>query len=161
MADIQKIVAVRIQATSLDATVVPSFEPQAPRFGNVIAEASGGVSPNEIRTVLWQDGLVQDVESDTVAGLNLDVIENADAANVAKFQGQVALRIAPGGAVPGDVAGGTSREFAGLVIGVYKRTPIEAVAGTGEDYVLILTPATGAVIEDLADSFAVLKNQSV
>jgi hypothetical protein len=160
MADIQKVVAARIQATSLSAVVQPSLQPQGPRFGNIIDELSQEISPEEIRTVLWQDGLVQDVTADTIAELNLDVIEDPDLANRTKFQGQVALRIAPGGPVPGDVAGGTSREFSGLVIAVYKRTPIEAAAGTGADYVLIVSPNNGAYFEDLADSFAVLKNQT-
>lgn len=158
MADVQKVVAARIQATSLSAVEQPSLQPQPPRFGNIIAESSSELSPQQVRTVLWETGLVQDVPSDSVAGLNLDVIEDAAADAIATFAGQVALRIAPDGAVPGDRAGGTSREFSGLVVSVYKRTPIEQQPGTGDDFVLIFDQ--GTYFEGLASTFTVLNNQT-
>lgn len=159
MADVQKVVAARIQATSLSATPQPSFQPQGPRFGNIIAEASNESGPPEIRTVLWDNGLVDDVEADLVAELNLDVIEDPAADVISTFEGQVALRVAPEGAVPGDPAGGTSREFSGVVVAIYKRTPLEATPGSGDDFLLVLTPQ-GTYVEDLASSFTVLRNQT-
>jgi hypothetical protein len=158
MADVQKVVAARIQATSLSAVQQPSLQPQGPRFGNIIAEESNELAPKEIRTVLWDNGLVDDVEADTVAELNLDVIEDPEADVISTFEGQVVLRVAPEGAVPGDAAGGTSREFSGLVIAIYKRTPIEAEAGSGEDFLLVFS--SGTFFEDLAGSFTVLRNQT-
>ena len=156
MADVQKVVAARIQATSLSATHQPTLQPQGPRFGNIIAEGGEG---SEIRTVLWDNALVQDVEGASVAALNLDVIENADADTVTAFEGKVVLRKAPDGAVAGDPAGGTSRQFASAVLAVYKRTPLEDTPGTGDDFILAIGLQNGGYFEDLAESFVVLTNR--
>jgi len=157
MADVQKVVAARIQATSLSATLQPSLQPQGPRFGNICAEDSDEGS--EARTVVWDNALVQDVRSTTVAGLNLDVIEDADDDTVFAFEGKVVVRIAPGGAVAGDPAGGTSRQYAAAVLAVYKRTPLEDEPGTGQDFLLAVDLSNGAFYEDLAEHFVVLTNR--
>lgn len=159
MADVLKVVAARIQATSLSATEQPTLNPQPPVFGIIIAEASSELSPQETRTVLWQSGLVQDVVAGAVADLNLDVIEDAEVSTVDEFEGQVVLRIAPGGPVPGDPDGGTSHEFQGPVVAVYKRTPIQAAAGTGSDFVLVYVYERGTYFEGLASTFTVLTNR--
>lgn len=156
MADNQKVVAARIQATSLSATLQPSLQPQGPRFGNVIADGGEG---SEIRTILWDNGLVQDVEGASVADLNLDVIEDADEDTVDAFEGTVVVRIAPGGPVAGDPAGGTSRQYAAAVLAVYKRTPLEDTPGTGDDFLLAYDLSNGAYYEDLAEHFVVLGNR--
>jgi hypothetical protein len=161
MADVLKVVAARIQKTSLSATLQPTLQPQGPRFGNVIAEASSQNDPQETRTVLWDNALVQDVQAGTVAALNLDVIEDPENDTVTEFLGNVVLRIDATGVSDGstDPAGGTSREFTGLVVGIYKRTPIDATPGSGDDYLLIQTIANGLYFEDLASAFTVLGNR--
>src|SRR6185369_16310304 len=131
MADALKVVAVRIQSTSSAPTQAPSMQPQPPAFGNVTAEAAG---PPLTRTILWDDTLVTTVTGDALADLNLDVIEDAVQATVDTFLGNYAIRIASGGAQSTDASGGTSRAFRGLVVAVYKRTHIEDVAGTGDDF---------------------------
>jgi len=155
MPDVLKVVAARIQATSLSATLQPSLQPQGPLFGNIIGEESTE-APEETRTVLWQNDLIQDVVAISVADLNLDVIEDADADSVNRFSGAFVVRVDPNGPVQGDVAGGTSREFAGTVISVYRRTPLEATPGSGDVFLLCLS--NGMYCEDLASQFTVLKN---
>lgn len=161
MADVLKVVAPRIQKTSISATLAPSLQPQGPRFGNVIAEASSEIDPKETRTVLWDNALIQDVQADTTAELNLDVIENPETETLDDFLGNVVLRIDAGGVSSGssDPAGGTSREFTGVVVGIYKRTPLEETPGSGDDYLLIQTLANGLYFEDLASAFTVLSNR--
>ena len=155
MADVLKVVAARIQTTSKDGPV-PSLQPQPPLFGIIVAESSSEVGPLETRTVLWENTEVNDVVGGTVTDLNLDVIEDADAVTLDKFDGNMVLRIAPNGPVAGDPAGGTSREFTAMVVSVYRRTPIQDAAGTGNEFLLAVS--NGTYYEDLATSFAVLKN---
>jgi hypothetical protein len=162
MADVLKVVSPRIQKTSLGGdSLQPSFQPQGPAFGNIVAELSDG---GETRAVLWSsDAVINDVLADDVAGLNLDVIEDADAATVDTFEGTVVLRIAPGGPVVSgsavlDAAGGTSREFKGTVVAIYRRTPIEAQAGSGDEFLLMRCINDGMYLEDLSSQFTVLKN---
>lgn len=159
MADVLKVVAARIQKTSLSATLVPTLQPQGPRFGNIIAEASN--DNEEIRAVLWDNALVQDVIADTIAELNLDVIEDPETATVTEFLGNVVLRINAAGVSSGspDPAGGTSREFTGVVVGIYKRTSLEQIPESGDDYLLVQSLANGLFFEDLADSFVVQGNR--
>jgi hypothetical protein len=159
--DVGKIVSPRILRTSLSATLQPTFQAQGPGFGNVMNEDSAQV---ETRTVLWDNANVNDVVAADVAGLNLDVIEDAESDTLAAFEGKVVLRIAPGGPITSgsavlDPAGGTSREFAGAVIAVYRRTPIEATPGSGDEFLLMRCLSDGMYLEDLASEFTVLENR--
>lgn len=161
MADVGKIVSPRIQRTSLSATLQPTFQAQGPGFGNVEAESSDVV---ETRTVFWDNANLNDVVAADVAGLNLDVIEDADTDTLAEFEGKVVLRIAPGGPTTSgsavlDPAGGTSREFAGLVVAVYRRTPLEDAPESGDQFLLMRCISDGMYLEDLATQFTVLKNR--
>lgn len=151
MADALKVVAVRIQSTSTVAALAPSMQPQGPHFGVIAAEAAG---PPLTRTILWDNVNLNEVDGDAAADLNLDVIEDAVQATVDKFLGALAIRIAATGATTLDPSGGTPREYTGLVVSVYKRTPIQDAAGTGSDYLLLYVD--GTYYEDLAANFVVM-----
>jgi hypothetical protein len=68
------------------------------------------------------------------------------------------VRIAPGGATAGDPAGGTSRELAGTVVAVYRRTPLGDAPGSGSEYAVVHI-APDVWMEDLAANFAVLPSR--
>ena len=140
---IKDIVSPRISTSS------PSvFQPQPPHYGIVTVEALPAL------TVLW-DTAAPPVAYNS-ATLFIDVIEEASTPTKDAFTGKVVLRIAPDGAVPGDPAGGTSREFAGTVVGIYRRRPIGTVPA-GSEYLLV--KSGDLYFEDLASNFTVLANR--
>ena len=141
---IKDIVSPRISTSS------PSvFQSQPPHYGIITAEPGA----NQV-TVLW-DTAAPPVAYNS-ATLFIDVIEEASTPTKDAFTGKVVLRIAPDGAVPGDPAGGTSREFAGTVVGIYRRRPIGTVPA-GSEYLLV--KSGDLYFEDLASNFTVLANR--
>jgi hypothetical protein len=134
---------------------------QPPRWGIAFVVAAG---PPILIDILWEDGLRSQAQADNETDLHLDIIEDATQANVDLFQGTMALRKGPGAPFVGptglvvDAAGGTSREFAGRVVSVHKRTPSQSQAGSGQDFVLIQA-SPNLYYEDLASQFVVLTNR--
>jgi hypothetical protein len=138
------IVSPRINAVS------PStMQLQPTHFGIITAHAAPG-SP----TVLWDNANPVTFAAANDANLNLDVIEDAAVGVRAAFTGQSVLRISPSGATSADPAGGTSREFVGTVIAIYKRTPLGNAPGSGDDYLLVKSGEL--YFEDLATQFTVV-----
>lgn len=137
-----------------------TFQAQPPHFGNVVAETG-----TTAKTVLWDNDILSDMVAANLADFNLDLISDADAPTIALFKGKVALRIAPGGPIMSgalviDPAGGTSREFAGAVVSVHRRTAVQSPQVlTGPVYVLIQVHNTDTFYEDLASNFTVLGNR--
>ena len=149
---VKDIVSPRISSSS------PSvFQPQPPHFGIVTVEALPAL------TVLWDTAAPPVAYNPAAtADLNIDVIEEASAQTQGIFTGKVVLRIAPDGAVQGDAAGGTSREFAATVVGIYRRRPLIADPAPdpfpiGTEYLLV--KSGDLYFEDLATNFTVLKNR--
>jgi len=138
------IVSPRINAVS------PStLQLQPTHFGNITAHAAPGAP-----TVLWDTGVAVLMAAANDANLNLDVIEDAAAGTLNTFTGQIVLRIAPNGATATDAAGGTSREFVGTVVSIYKRTPLGDAPGSGDDYLLV--KSGNLYFEDKATQFTVV-----
>jgi hypothetical protein len=120
---------------------------QPPHFAIITLD---GATPK----VLW-DTAVATTLTDT-APSTLDIIENAPTGPgsiTEKFTGKTVLRIAPSGPEPGDPAGGTSREFVGTVVAIYRRTP-RGFPGTGKDFLLV--KSGDVFFEDLGTQFAVI-----
>lgn len=126
-----------------------SIQPQPTHFGIITAHAAPGAP-----TVLWDTALIEVMAAADDASLFLDVIEDASQVNIDEFTGRTVLRIAPAGAEPGDVAGGTSREFVGTVVAIYKRTPLGDAPGSGDDYLLV--KSGDLFFEDLAAQFTTI-----
>ena len=141
------VVAARVSQSS------PSvFQLQPPHFGKVTDEPVAPLAVNE--TILWDNALKSIVSAASAANLFLDVIEDPPFTTVNQFKGRTVLRIAPGGPVAGDPAGGTSREYVGVVVAIYRRRPFEGAPGSGGVYLLV---ASGDLFfEDLASRFTVL-----
>ena len=138
------IVALRINTAS------PStMQLQPPLFGNIVAHAAPGAP-----TVLWDNVNLQVYTAADDASLHFDVIEDPETATFDEFIGQSVLRIAPSGATAADPAGGTSREFVGIVVAIYKRTPLGDAPGSGEDYLLV--KSGDLYFEDKATQFTVV-----
>lgn len=138
------IVALRINTAS------PStLQLQPPHFGNITVHAVPGQP-----TILWDNANVQAYVAASDANLNLDVIEDPENATFDEFIGQSVLRISPDGATSTDPAGGTSREFVGIVLAIYKRTPLGDAPGSGNDYLLV--KSGDLYFEDLATQFTVV-----
>lgn len=133
----------------LNQTTPSSVEPQPTHFGKITAHAAPGAP-----TVLWDTGLSTVMAATSDANLGLDVIETAEDATLASFAGQTVVRIASSGPTADDPSGGTSREFAGLVVAIYKRTPLGATPGSGNDCLLVKSGDT--FFEDVATEFVVL-----
>jgi hypothetical protein len=126
------------------------IQPQPTHYGTVTAEPAAGQA-----TVLW-DTAVPPIAyvAVTDAALNLDVIEDADANAIGTFRGKTVLRIAPNGPVPGDPAGGTSREFVGTVVGIYRRRQLTFGPGPFPPGPVYLSVQSGNLFfEDLAANF--------
>lgn len=145
------IVALRITQSS-----PTSQQLQPPQFG-VVTDDTNPLS----QVVRWATTVEATIAGAALADLNLDVIMEASAATKSKFNGRTVLRIASTGPKQGDPAGGTSREFVGTVIAVYRRTPLENLpvppGQVGPEYLLVKTG--DMYIEDLATQFAVLKDR--
>jgi hypothetical protein len=145
------------QALQLPGFSSPTtVQAQPPRYARVIAFVDGGPWS---RDLLWDDASQSTVVGAALADLALDVIEAplTPAMNAArsKFMGEQVIRISLSGAKPGDPSGGTSREFAGTVVAVYMRTPIQDAAGTGQ--IVLVVNANGEFFEDLASQFVILE----
>jgi len=131
-------------------TASPStMQLQPPHFGNITAHAAPG-SP----TVIWDNVNVQTYAAANDANLNFDVIEDPEDATNEAFVGQNVLRVSPSGATAADPAGGTSREFVGIVLAIYKRTPLGNTPGSGNDYLLVKSGEL--YFEDQATQFTVV-----
>jgi hypothetical protein len=130
-----------------------TFQAQPPRYGRVVGITATAPA------ILWDDASESVITVALATDLNvvLDVIENADAASISAFLGKVVLRISPNGPATGDPAGGTSREFAGTVVAIYRRTPIIDAAGTGPVFLVVCSQ--GEFYEDVATNFTVLTNR--
>jgi len=138
------IVALRINTAS------PStMQLQPPHFGNVTVHTVPGQP-----TVLWDNANVQAYVAASDANLSFDVIEDPEDATFDEFIGQSVLRISQNGATAADAAGGTSREFVGIVLAIYKRTPLGDAPGSGNDYLLV--KSGDLYFEDLATQFTVV-----
>ena len=144
------IVSARISQSS------PStIQSQPPHFGRITATPIGPLAVNQ--TIRWDNALASTVSAANNANLFLDVIEDADQATLAEFLGRTVLRIAPGGPVARDPAGGTSREFVATVVAMYRRRPFEGGAGSGS--IFLLVKSGDLFFEDLASRFAVLADR--
>lgn len=131
-------------------TASPStMQLQPPLFGIITVHAVPGQP-----TVLWNNVNVQAYVAASDADLNFDVIEDPETATFDEFIGQSVLRIAPSGATAADPAGGTSREFVGIVVAIYKRTPLGDTPGSGNDYLLV--KSGDLYFEDQATQFTVV-----
>jgi len=131
-------------------TASPStMQLQPTHFGIITVHAAPGQP-----TVLWDTAVVQALVAASDANLNLDVIEDPEAATFDEFVGQSVLRISSSGATAADPAGGTSREFVGIVVAIYKRTPLGDTPGSGNDYLLVKSGEL--YFEDQATQFTVV-----
>jgi len=144
------IVSARISQSSPSAIQV-----QPPHFGKITATPIGPLTVNQ--TIRWDNALESTVSAANAASLFLDVIENADQPTLDEFLGKTVLRIAPGGPVTRDPAGGTSREFVGTVVAMYRRRPFEGAPGSGN--IFLLVKSGDLFFEDLATRFAVLTDR--
>ncbi len=144
------IVAARVSQSS------PStFQLQPPHFGIITATPGAPLAVNS--TIRWDDAQSSIVSAADAASLFLDTIEDAAQATLDTFTGKTVLRIAPAGAVTGDPAGGTSREFVGIVVAIYNRRAFEDAPGSGEDFLLVKSGEL--FFEDLASRFTVLSDR--
>lgn len=124
------------------------IQPQPTHYGIVTATTGAGNA-----TVLWDTAAAPvSYTAATDAALNLDVIETASQSTIDKFRGKTVLRIAPSGPVQGDPAGGTSREYVGTVVGIYRRRQLGTVPA-GAEYLLV--KSGDLFFEDLAVNFTV------
>ena len=131
-------------------TAAPStMQLQPTHFGIITVHAVAGQP-----TVLWDNANVQAYVAANDANLNFDVIEDPESDTFDEFVGQSVLRISPNGATAADSAGGTSREFVGIVVAIYKRTPLGDTPGSGSDYLLV--KSGDLYFEDLATQFTVV-----
>lgn len=144
------IVSPHIDLTSPAAPATLQMQP--PHFG-IITDASS--SP--VLDVLWDTFRESTITAVALADTGLDVIENPDAASVAKFQGKTVIPISPLGPTSLDPSGGVSREYAGIVLAIYRRTPIADAPGSGDIYLLM--KSGDLFFEDLAVRFVVLTNR--
>jgi hypothetical protein len=147
---VNDIVSARISQSS------PStIQPQPPHFGIVTDAPGAPLAVNQ--TVLWDNALSSTVSGADLTSLFLDVIEDPDQVTADAFIGKTVLRIAPGGPVTNDPAGGTSREFVGTVLAVYRRRPIQSAPGAGSIYLLMKSGSL--FFEDVATQFTVLTDR--
>jgi len=142
---VNDVVSQRFSPPSLEALQV-----QPPHFGKITAHAAPGTP-----TVWWDTFEVATLADANDADLHLDVIEDAAAGVIDTFTGETVLRISSSGATALDAAGGTSREFVGTVVAIYKRTPLGDAPGSGADYLLV--KSGGVFFEDVAAQFVVIQ----
>lgn len=131
------------------ATTPASLQPQPPHYG-IVTDASG--SP--VLHVLWDTFRPSTIQAAALADTGLDVIEDPDASTVSTFLGNTVSPISALGPTSLDPSGGVSREYVGIVVAVYKRTPIQDAPGSGSDYLLM--KSGDLFYEDLATQFVVL-----
>jgi len=137
-----------IVSERINATAPSTLQPQPPHFG-IITDENEGIA------ILWDNWNKSTIVASTDADSGLDVIEDATSDIASEFIGKNVIRISQTGtAVPADTSGGTSREYNGLALAVYRRTPRGATPGSGSMYLLMKSGDT--FFEDLAAKFVVL-----
>jgi hypothetical protein len=135
------------------ATTPASLQPQPPHFG-IVTDASGFPTALD---VLWDTFRPSTLAAASLADTGLDVIEDPDASDVTTFLGKTVVPISPLGPTSLDDSGGVSREYVGIVVSIYRRTPAADPAGSGSTYLLM--KSGDLFCEDLASQFVVLSNR--